>query len=68
MKGAGEPVLEDFDDATDVMGEIFSAPDPGLRMELELATRLYGYQNEPTEKEDQESHAEERDGRQPMAV
>lgn len=41
MKGAGEKPWEtDFEDGTDMMGEILEGPDAAERMEAEMFTRL----------------------------
>lgn len=47
MRGAGEPVFEDdFPPGTDKVGEILRGPLPQQRMEFELASRLYGLENQ----------------------
>jgi len=40
MKGAGEPCFEDFQDGSDMIGEIMSGPKAAERMEFELFGRL----------------------------
>jgi hypothetical protein len=45
MKGAGEPIFEhDFPPGTDMIKEILQGPYPAERMELELCSRLRGFQ------------------------
>jgi hypothetical protein len=47
MKGAGEPIWEDdFPPGTDMMKEIVQGPKAAERMELELYSRLQGFQQD----------------------